>query len=1004
MIKVGRGTVFGRVTFMLRSFHRWIAAFAVTACSSTSGPLVTAEPGVVFTYPLDGQLDVPLGARVVVTFSDAVEADAIAACAGAGAEVTGAACLAGPDGPVATTAEVVGDGKTVQFSGAALAPGTTYTVYARSALAPTAKNLPATGPLFSFTTQSTQLRAAPPSVIAINGAAPSAPEAFRPMFETSTIRLVFSEPLDSRTVALSPGAIELVDTTSGAAVPATLIADGIHVSIDPIADLVAGNPYEVRIGGKVIDLGGQAVTPVSIPLTPKNTGAAQPIPQVLRTRQAGDSGSAVSHAGADRNVISIDKPLIGKETSQVLPSVLAAELGDPKALGGPIAFTIRRGQRLKATGLDVKLGGELAVGLSTGDIEVELLTDGGGRIYRNPYQPADQRPENERSPLFVDLSMDVAVYAVDPTGNAVLTQTVLGLQASGTAIATQGVLDIEAVSAMDLDLLGVTQAPTNLVLELISDPSATPEPDHTAPTLVASLPSGPGDQLPAGAGIQLIFSEPIDLDRARAGGLQLETMAGGVIASVIESHGAAVVIRPVAPLADATTYRVTLTDVADLAGNVLATTGPMTFSTPPALTSTAPLTVASVHPGVPCALTGGDATRPGRCAGGASGDDKYQPFSLAANEPVEVTFTQPPTSTTIVHGTMCNAGSVRIEEVDSGGACTAAVTGTLLQRDRTISFFPEVPWQVGKRYRLTLISGGNRSCDAGEICGISTDAASFDPLGGATSAVAGGPNLVIDFTGAPATGATLVNTTATPFTDVNGSGFEDNGEQNADDNRVALRITGTSGVVTGASFDASMPDCLPATSGKEGCMYMSGAMPVELLPLAHDCPLPGGGTAASCVPVVLSPQAMYGTSVAIDANTVIGSIIGTLNIKTGVFVMRIREPASGPVTGYLIDDNGVPTLVLALDLYLDAPDMDLVILSHDMHSKPLSVSLRGPMRFLPDGRIAIAVGNTADVPLTVNITGTTVAGAIVTGAINMLVPRGEMKLQLVSPPLRGGLP
>jgi hypothetical protein len=715
---------------------------------------------------------------------------------------------------------------------------------------------------------------------------------------------------------------------------------------------------------------------------------------MLRTRQAGDRGAAASHAGGERNVISIDTPLIGKATARVLPSVLAAELGDPEALGGPIAFTIRRGQRLKASGLDVRLGGELPVGLSTGDIEIELLTDGGGRIYRNPYQPADQRPDNERSPLLVDLSMDVAVYAADPSGNAVLTQTVLGLQASGTAIATGGVLDLETVIAMDLDLLGVARAPTNLVLELITDPAATPDLDRTAPTLLASLPNGTGDELPVDAGVELIFSEPIDLDRARAGGVSLEAITGQAVASVIESHGAAIVIRPVEPLAYATSYRVTLADVADVAGNPLAGAGPMSFSTPPLLATSVPLTVASVHPGVPCALTGGAAGSPGRCSSGGGDDDLYQPFSLAANEPVEVSFTQPPVAASITHATSCNAGSARLEEVDAGGACVAAVAGTWIQHDRVLAFLPEVPWRAGQRYRLTLVSGSDRSCAAGEICGISGDAASFDPLGGHTSSAAGGPNLVIDFAGAPATDATLVITRAAPFTDINGSGFGEAGEQNRDDNRVALRVAGTTGVVSSASFN--MPDCLPATAEKEACMYLAGVVPVELLPLAHTCPLPGGETVASCVPVVLSPQAMYGTSVAIDATAVIGVSTISISTITGMFVMRIREPASGPVTGYLMDDNGTPTLVVSLELYLDAPDMSLPLLTHDVHSKPLSVSLRGPLRFLPDGRIAIAVGNVDDVAITVNINGTGVSGSI-----EMIVPRGEMKLQLVSPPLRG---
>src|SRR5262249_51125276 len=266
---------------------------------------------------------------------------------------------------------------------------------------------------------------------------------------------------------------------------------GSHVWMERSGDLTAGKHYEVQLGNLLVDLGGQRLAPIAIPLTPRDTlGGAAAIPEVLRTRKMGDPGAPTSRAGAAANAIQIDKPLIGSETSQLQEAVLATELGDPKALGGPLAFTIRRGQRLRASGLDVKLGGSIPVGLSTGDIVIELLTDAGGRLYRNPHQPAEQRPENERAPLYADLSMDVAVYAVDPTGNAVLAQTVLGLQASGIVIATDGVLDIQTATSMDLGLLGVTSAPTNLVLELITDPSAQVPVDNTPPALVASMPSG----------------------------------------------------------------------------------------------------------------------------------------------------------------------------------------------------------------------------------------------------------------------------------------------------------------------------------------------------------------------------------------------------------------------------------------------------------------------------------------------------------------------------------
>ena len=987
-----------------------LALVALAGCSDAVPALATAAPGVVFTYPSDGQLDVPLGARVLVTFSDPVEPGALGPCSGTAASVTGAFCLVGPDGPVAATPEIVGDGKTVQLASGTLAAATTYAVYARSALAPTASNLPAVEPLFRFTTRSDQPRSAGPTLVAVNGAAPDAPEAFRPMFESSTIRLVFSEPLDPRSVALAPGALQLVDA-EGAAVPATLLARGIHVTIDPIDDLRPGAAYQLELGEQLADLGGQRLAAINVPLAPRPSGAAAPIAEMLRTRQPGDAGPDTSRAGAERNVIAIDKPLVGKETAQVLPSVLVAELADPGVLDGPLAFTLRRGQRIRTTGLDVKLGGELDVGLSTGEIEIELLSDSGGRIYRNPHQPDAQRPENARAPLHVDLSMDIAVYGADPSGNAVLTQTVLGVQASGTAIATDGVLDMEVVIAMDLGLLGVARAPTNLVLELITDATAQRTADQDAPTLLATLPGTAGDAA-VDAGIELIFSEPIDLDRARAGGLRLETTAGVAVPSVVESHGAAVVIRPVEALAYSTSYRVAMADIADLAGNPLTGTATMSFTTPQLPATSVPLAVSAVHPGAPCTLTGATERSPGRCSSGAGDDDLYQPFELPANEPINVAFTQPVRPESITLGASCNTGSVRIEQLDAAGACVATVPGTLIRRDRALTFVPEAPWQLGQRYRLSLISGGNATCDTGELCGRNSRATSFDPLAGATSGEAGGPPLVIDFAGAAASPATQMVTEAGPFSDGNGSGFLETGERARDDNRVALRVVGTSGIVSSASFDE--PDCLPGTPEQEACMYLSGTMPVELLPLRHDCALPGGAVAASCVPVVLSPQVMYATSIAMTATALFD-----VPADTGMSVLRIREPAGGPVTGFLIDgtappsggaagrghapavdDSGTPTLVLNLELYLDAQDLDIPIplASHDLHSRALhNVTLRGPMRFLPDGRIAIAVANTADIGVNVTIS------LGLTGTIKMIVPRGELKLQLVSPPLRGGL-
>ena len=956
------------------------ALVATAACGSgVTQPLETAQPGVVFAYPVDGQVDVPLGTRVIVTFSEPVVASALTCSDPA----SGAFCIVGPGGPVAVTPEVSADGKTVRVDSPGYDPGTRYQVIVGPALDPDAQNLPS-GPLVTFTTRADRPRAAAPALVAVNGGDPMNPESFRPMFETSTIRLVFSEPLDPRTIALAPGSIELLDPTGGE-VPATVIAKDIHVSIDPVTDLTAGTTYTLRLGAMIHDLGGQALAQTEVALTPRaSLGSSPPIPQVLRTRQPGDPGTKAPRTGGATNTIELDKPLIGKETAQLAPSALAAELGDPKALDGPIAFTIRRGQRLRASGLTVSLGGQIPTGLSTGDMFIELLTDGGGRMYRNPHQSPDQRPENDRAPVYVDFSLDVAVYAVDPEGNAVLTQTVLGLQAAGIATATDGVLDIETAASMDLGLLGVTSAPSNLALELITDATASPPADTTPPSLVATFPAASSSDLPVDAGIELIFSEPIDLDRARAGGLELETDTGVQIPAVIESHGAAVVLRPVTPFAYGATYHVAFSDVRDVAGNALTGQVPLTFHTPPLQATGVPLTVTSAHPGAPCALSSSS-----QCVGGQSSDDAYAPFTLPANDVVRVDFSQPVAARTIVQGTQCGAGDVRVEQIDGSGACTGAVPGTLIVQDRALEFVPDVPWTAGTHYRVTLVSGGNSGCDAGEVCGLQ-DAASWDPLDGTTSGKGGGPPLVIDFTATPPTKDTIVFASTTPYTDINGSGFVDGAELPREENEAAMRITGTSGAISSASFDG--PDCVPSTPQKENCIYLQGAMPTALADVQQSCMLPDGTTAAACVPVTLDPEAMYGTSITMSAT--VGFSIST---DTGTSVMRLREPSGGSITGYIVDAGGMPDFVVALDLYMDAPDMSIPLSSHDLHSKPLSLVLRGPVTFLPDGRISIAVANVADVPLSVHVS----APLGVSGDVHMLLPAGLMKLQLISPPLRG---
>src|SRR6185503_5868682 len=121
---------------------RWpqliVAVGALGACSSPSS-VTSAKPGVVFTYPVDAQVDVPTGANVLVTLSDPVDASAVA-CKTSGTMPTGGFCLVGPNGPVSAMPSVSMDGLTVAYTGLSMDAGASYAVYVGSDLAPTAQN------------------------------------------------------------------------------------------------------------------------------------------------------------------------------------------------------------------------------------------------------------------------------------------------------------------------------------------------------------------------------------------------------------------------------------------------------------------------------------------------------------------------------------------------------------------------------------------------------------------------------------------------------------------------------------------------------------------------------------------------------------------------------------------------------------------------------------------------------------------------------------------------
>jgi hypothetical protein len=998
----------------------WLALAGCSDSSESPYAPPALSDGVVFTYPINGQTDVPLGTRFYVTFSKNASQDAVqTACSvDGGGNVSGHFCLLDADDNVVTINTQV-NGKVVQFETTHLRQGTAYRLFVRSAVIGGGDtNLPASDPLLTFTTsQLDPVSGAVPRVTAINGEDPAVygggtpPAARYPFMDFSTLRVEFSEPLDEKTVQAG-SSFEFVAVDGGGGetpVPGALIVRKQHVVFDPDEDLTAGVTYRLRLSTAIRDLNGEAVAATTYEMVPVAANACDcVITQHFNTTVAfGETGFPQTSliTGRPLNAIDLYSPLIGSNDINLRDSTLLAELADPANFGGLIPFVIRKGNFLSITGLDLALGGTVPANLNTGDIKATFLSDVTGFMGRNPYRSADTVPDDDKAPVFVYLIFDLALTGADDKGNAVLNQTIPHVQATGTARVVNGSLQIETVRTLTMDLLGLDLAPAHMVLGINSDLNVSRPDDAESPRITGAYPADGATDFPVRDGLSLIFSEAIDNAGVVANDqIQLfNVTANALVPFQITYDGSTVLLKPNNALVFGNQYRITLGALTDISANhnglvldgsdASGGDGVIDFTTEnPSNTGNIGPMVTSVHAGAACTLTGSSYASPGRCAGGLGGDNTYLPFNMPTDGFLDVQFNQVMNQNTLVLGGSCGSGRVRIERLnDAGTTCTGVVAGTLTPDTRALRFKPTEPWVDGATYRLTLVGGGNATCDsATEVCGNNNLPLNPDPLNGAQAGDAGGNNLVVYFRGAPAAEdqSVYLPLKLEPFTDINGNGFVNAGEVARVQNSAQVTVTGTGGIVTGASVVG------------DNHLYLNGSLPVTVglpEPLVVDGSTWGMTLAGTeQIPVRVNPGVLYGTSITLNA-AAIGISIG--NVDTNINVLRLRETGS-PILGYIVEEAGVaePQFIADMNLYMDAPDMSILggLASHDLNSKSLRAVVRGPITFEEDGRIVITLANVAAINLTVNISALGLPGNI-----NLRIPANAMKLRLIGNPLKG---
>lgn len=959
---------------------------------------------LIYSYPDNLQHEVPRHAPIVLEFSDVVPSNIPA----------GTFTIKDSGGnSVSYSSKQVNNGKTLILTpDNELAPHTHYTVNANLTTSAGTSMMPSGGVQFD-----TRAATAGPTADVSEGpftVTRMIPDGSSlPLMDFSTLRLQFTQPLDTTTVNYGTD-ISLKDA-DGQLVDATVIAHGPYLTIDPKNDLTPGKPYTLSLTNAVKSTLGDALNPGNfdaMTLTPKDSS-----PTTVMVQKAGDSnnGSITSPLTGDPiNTVPINAVLLGNNSRSQQTGDVRAELAFIPHYPNVTPLRISKGTLLNGSSVTVNIGGHVPSGFDTGAIGVRFISDANGYLTSNHYSTSPDAPRT------VYLFMDISMTTANAKANGGLSQDLMHVELVGTSIVQNGAMVIDAVGVVQPKVLGLENAYGTISFHMEGYKDQTNPPaavaDTTLPTLQSWEPGNNSAMTRPGDPIILNFSEPLSrasLDESGA----ITVLADGTPVSFDKSlDGGSLTIHPSGGLQFGKNYTVQVsTQVTDLAGNPLDKTYNLAFSLPTYLTGNArsPI-VTSLEPGYPCAITTVSRDlandKEGRCLGGVNNDpsDNYgynanedhtytsRPLDdilpvehQPANRPISVNFSQDLNASSVRLGTSCSdtTASFRVEQIDSSGNCVAVVPGKLSVGKRQITFRPDQRWAVGQLYRYVLgsVSSG-AACNGNDAICSSQNLPLQTALLEGYSATSGGPDMEIDFRGAAVTTDVFNPLKNLPTADVNANFAYESGEPGPTsaaptdhlENSTKLIATGQSGSVTAASVGCDGGTTCP----EKHYVFVTGALDTEVV---------GYDASKNAVHVKLHPTLLMTTSVDVYS-TVAGVIKSTT--PTGPQVMRLRyqDDSNGNPTqlidGWITSSASGPVFSTTVNAYLDAPNLVAPFSSTDnQYSYPITLQLTGPIVFLPDGRMEIGQLNSNAVSLDVKLeplASSAVVGNIINGINSIL--------------------
>lgn len=428
--------------------------------------------------------------------------------------------------------------------------------------------------------------------------------------------------------------------------------------------------------------------------------------------------------------------------------------------------------------------------------------------------------------------------------------------------------------------------------------------------------------------------------------------------------------------------------------------------------------------------------------------DRLPVMPLPANRSIHVLFSQ-----------VMMAPSIRLGDTFLVQACESAsscqdpqpVKGRLTLGKRALTFTPRKPWQAGTLYRYTLKSAAHTLGDGvckgagAAICSVGQHPLKTAPLIAALGYNDGGPALTNYFVGAVATANVLQLLGNFPTSDVDASLKHDVGElQPYDDsgqlvnpraqlNSAHVKVLGVadSQALKAANVGCGIGDVCPngkylymtgslmadivgfKTAAQIQSLVEAGAFPEEAVP---DDLKTAGVISKGAVLAYIYPTQIIASSITTYTDPAIGNAPPA---ATGAQVMRIRytcdaaksggcdNAAHGRVPGWIVaaaDPQTAPSFYTNLDLYMDAPQMQASVailgittkLSSNLHNYPLVMHLKGPLTFLPDGRLQISQISQNKSNLNIVLGGVPLG---LSAKVNLAIPAGATNLNYVGAPI-----